>query len=195
MLGPRCYGWTKSKRSGARLTPKLLERASTDTNQYDDIELLLKARLSLQRLILSWMPGVERNAIRVKWWDETAQTFADAYLGPEREELLQKYLRTAPSKTWEMRLSSVLWPLLDGEPKYLKANVACVDFSVAREGGKLVAYRWDGEALSTIISLWEWLVEISSTIWHSLNCFKIEKNLVIVSSTKQPPMGYFGVHV
>jgi hypothetical protein len=33
---------------------------------------------------------------------------------------------------------------LGGEPKLLAANVACVDYSVAR-GGALCAYRWNGE--------------------------------------------------
>jgi hypothetical protein len=27
----------------------------------------------------------------------------------------------------------------------LARNIVCVDFSVAKRGGKLVAYRWDGE--------------------------------------------------
>ncbi|MFK0573549.1 MAG: hypothetical protein RM811_021180, partial [Endozoicomonas sp.] len=34
---------------------------------------------------------------------------------------------------------------LDGTPETLSNNVACVDFSVARAGGKLAAYRWSGE--------------------------------------------------
>ena len=34
---------------------------------------------------------------------------------------------------------------MSGEPAALKANVAFVDFSVARNGGKLVAYCWEGE--------------------------------------------------
>ena len=32
-----------------------------------------------------------------------------------------------------------------GEPEVLAHNVACVDYSVAKPGGKLVAYQWDGE--------------------------------------------------
>jgi hypothetical protein len=32
-----------------------------------------------------------------------------------------------------------------GRPEPLASNVACVDYSVAKDGGKLVAYRWDGE--------------------------------------------------
>ncbi|MGH8307948.1 MAG: metallophosphoesterase [Gammaproteobacteria bacterium] len=34
---------------------------------------------------------------------------------------------------------------LDGEPEPLANNVACVDYSAAKVGKKLAAYRWDGE--------------------------------------------------
>ena len=35
---------------------------------------------------------------------------------------------------------------MDAEPTILAPNVACLDYSVAsKSGGKLVAYRWDGE--------------------------------------------------
>ena len=34
---------------------------------------------------------------------------------------------------------------MEGEPKPLAANIACLDYSVAKPGGKLVAYRWNGE--------------------------------------------------
>ena len=32
-----------------------------------------------------------------------------------------------------------------GTPKQLARNIACLDYSVAKPGGKLVAYRWSGE--------------------------------------------------
>ena len=34
---------------------------------------------------------------------------------------------------------------LTGTPRLLSDSVACLDYSVAK-GGKLVAYRWDGES-------------------------------------------------
>ena len=34
---------------------------------------------------------------------------------------------------------------MDGDIKPLTENIACLDYSVAKVGGKLVAYRWDGE--------------------------------------------------
>jgi hypothetical protein len=36
---------------------------------------------------------------------------------------------------------------LNGTPQPAARNVACVDYSVAKKGGKLVAYRWDGETV------------------------------------------------
>jgi len=33
----------------------------------------------------------------------------------------------------------------EGEPSILAPNIACLDYSVAKAGGKLTAYRWDGE--------------------------------------------------
>lgn len=33
----------------------------------------------------------------------------------------------------------------DGTPQRLATNIVCLDYSVAKVGGKLVAYRWDGE--------------------------------------------------
>jgi len=34
---------------------------------------------------------------------------------------------------------------MEGDPVPLAPNIACLDYSVAKPGGKLVAYRWDDE--------------------------------------------------
>ena len=34
---------------------------------------------------------------------------------------------------------------MEGQPTPLAPNIACLDYSVVNRGGKLVAYRWDGE--------------------------------------------------
>ena len=34
---------------------------------------------------------------------------------------------------------------MEGDIKPLAENIACIDYSVAKPEGKLVAYRWDGE--------------------------------------------------
>ena len=36
---------------------------------------------------------------------------------------------------------------MDGEPQPLTDNIACLDYSVAKAGGELVAYRWDDEEI------------------------------------------------
>lgn len=36
---------------------------------------------------------------------------------------------------------------LEGTPMPLADNIGCVDYSVAHDTGKLVAYRWDGEEI------------------------------------------------
>ena len=34
---------------------------------------------------------------------------------------------------------------MERENRPLADNIACLDYSVAKKGGKLIAYRWDGE--------------------------------------------------
>lgn len=34
---------------------------------------------------------------------------------------------------------------LEGKPTPLAENIACLDYSVAKKGGKLAGYRWEGE--------------------------------------------------
>ena len=38
---------------------------------------------------------------------------------------------------------------MEGEPEHLARNIACLDYSVAKPGGRLTAYRWDGEQVLT----------------------------------------------
>jgi hypothetical protein len=91
-----------------------------------------------------------RHEIRVRWWDAEANTYRRAFLGPDSalshipedpidvEHLIQYGSDEPPVFVGHY------W--LDAEPKLLAPNVACLDYSVAASrGGKLVAYRWDGE--------------------------------------------------
>ena len=36
---------------------------------------------------------------------------------------------------------------MEGDAQLLAANIACLDYSVGKAGGKLVAYQWNGEQL------------------------------------------------
>jgi hypothetical protein len=92
--------------------------------------------------------GDERSAIRVRWWSE-AQSYRQAFLGPDRVAAL---VPDVPMPEGVIRpynpegaplVIGHYW--LKGEVEPQAPNVACVDYSVAKPGGHLVAYRWDGE--------------------------------------------------
>ena len=92
--------------------------------------------------------GTIRNHIRVRWWDN-AKTFRGAYLGPEnalthipKETISGDHVIDYRHDEKPVFLGHY-W--FTGRPKPLAPNIACVDYSVAKSGGKLVAYRWNGE--------------------------------------------------
>ena len=99
--------------------------------------------------------GNPRHEIRVKWWDAEADTFRRAFMGPD--SALSHIPEDPIDVEHLIRYSSSEPPVflghywLEGEPRLLAPNVACLDYSVAaKKGGRLVTYRWDGEqALST----------------------------------------------
>jgi hypothetical protein len=93
--------------------------------------------------------ATERNEIRIKWWqDPTQSTYRDMSVIP---------LDNLPNDPFDVSLlhstnyySGNEKPVffghywLTGEPELLKANICCLDYSVANKG-RLVAYRFDGE--------------------------------------------------
>ena len=136
------------------LTDDLLVAASRkDSDEFKAVETLLKGR-EIELPGGQSFPdkdGNPRQHIRVKWWDASASTYRGAFLGPDSavshipedpidvEHLIQ-YSSDAPPV-----FIGHYW--LDTEPAPLVPNVACLDYSVAaKAGGRLVAYRWDGES-------------------------------------------------
>ena len=94
--------------------------------------------------------GNPRHEIRIKWWDATALTYLDAFIGPDTA---LSHIPEDPIDVGHLIEYSTDDPpifighyWLDTEPKLLAPNIACLDYSVAaKSGGKLVSYRWDGE--------------------------------------------------
>lgn len=90
----------------------------------------------------------KRHSVRVQWWNSEADCLGQVAL-PEDLDIEAAYTLPLPSDVPRYESTSVpcfighYW--LDGEPAPLAPNVACLDYSVAKEG-KLVAYRWSGEA-------------------------------------------------
>ena len=94
--------------------------------------------------------GIRRYDIRVRWWN-MGKTYRQCYMGPEEirdeipDELIKDHEKVCYSDDDKPVFLGHYW--MNGEPSILNSNIACVDYSVARRGGKLVAYRWDGESL------------------------------------------------
>jgi hypothetical protein len=94
--------------------------------------------------------GNPRHEIRIRWWDAQAQTYRRAFLGPESalshipEDPIDVEHRIDYSSAEPPVFIGHYW--MEGEPDLLAPNVACLDWSIAsQKGGRLVAYRWDGE--------------------------------------------------
>lgn len=91
--------------------------------------------------------GHARSRVRVRWWDADAVTYRQAAMlsDVEREGLPERPIPAHARLGHDGRKPLFVghyW--LTGLPQLLSETVACVDYSVAK-GGKLVAYRWDGE--------------------------------------------------
>lgn len=134
------------------LTDELLHASCNKSHwQYKAIETILKGKeIPLpDGHIFHDKDGNPRHDIRVRWWDQSACTYLQAYMGPEsaRTQIPDDEIAGDHLIEYSHALPPVFlghyW--LEGTPKLLASNIACTDYSVAKPGGKLVAYRWDGE--------------------------------------------------
>ena len=137
-----------------RISPDLLIRASTEgTIEYQAIETLLKGvEIELPNGVT--FPDKDkhpRSAIRVQWWNQQATCLGDMALpfdvdiGAAAEEPVPTDI---PRYDDSERPCFIGHYWLHGTPAPLSPNVACLDYSVAKNG-KLVAYRWSGESILT----------------------------------------------
>jgi len=134
------------------LSKNLLHAASNnDTWQYKAIDTLLKGKeIALpEGYFFRDKDGTPRKHIRVKWWNNSATTYQGAFLGPESAIT---HIPDDPIPGDHLiEYTHVEKPLfighycLEGNPRPLASNIACLDYSVAHNQGKLVAYKWDGE--------------------------------------------------
>ena len=133
------------------LTDELLVQASTwGTKEYLALETLLKGKeISLpDGAFYQDKEGTLRTVMRTQWWGSTG-SYRDCYMGPEeaRYNIPDVPIVGDPLVHYSRDEIPVFighyW--LDGVPKPLANNIACLDYSVAKPGGSLVAYRFDGE--------------------------------------------------
>lgn len=91
--------------------------------------------------------GHERKRVRVRWWDPHASTCRRAAMVPEEirqtlpDDPIPEHVRLGNDAGKPLFIGHY-W--LSGKPELRSRTVACVDYSIGK-GGKLVAYRWDGE--------------------------------------------------
>ncbi|UHQ55397.1 MULTISPECIES: metallophosphoesterase [Microbulbifer] len=138
----------------ARLDHELLVAASTrGTPEFVAVETLLKGyEVSLpEGITFADKDGNARKAVRVQWWNKDATCLGDIAL-PLGVDIGAAASLSVPENVPEYPPDAVpcfighYW--LHGEPGPLTHNVACLDYSVVKGrkgGGKLVAYRFDGE--------------------------------------------------
>lgn len=148
-------GWIRrisATYGGNRLTDSLLRAAARrGTWEFEALETLLKGKEVPLADGNSFRDkdGNERHHIRVRWWDQDAKTFRQAFMGPASalahipdDEIAGDHLLEYAVHEPPVFLGHY-W--MEGDPAPLARNIGCLDFSVAKPGGKLVAYRWDGE--------------------------------------------------
>lgn len=93
--------------------------------------------------------GHERRRVRTRWWDLAATTYRTAAMA---DDALRRALPDGPIPVHALvdvpsdKPTFIGHYWLTGTPTLLWDTVACIDYSVAK-GGKLVAYRWQGEPM------------------------------------------------
>jgi hypothetical protein len=151
---PPSLHWLRARLSEARrLTPELLVAASQPhSDAYDAVEIILKGLEATLPAGVTYRDegGHERRHARLKWWlDSRDASWHDIAFIPRScaEQLPEARLPPTVSTGYPAAEPPVFvghyW--LKGLPTPQAPNVACVDYSVAKPGGKLVAYRWEGE--------------------------------------------------
>ncbi|MDA1073515.1 MAG: metallophosphoesterase [Proteobacteria bacterium] len=154
---PAAIEYLTDRTRGTRLVnPELLTDASAEGSQaYTAIETILKGKeIPLtQGTSFYDKDGNSRQHIRVRWWDQTATTYRSAFFGPPgaashipEDPIDMDHLIVYSPEDPPVFLGHY-W--LEGSPEPLASNIACLDYSVAKPGGKLVTYRWDGERVLT----------------------------------------------
>lgn len=97
---------------------------------------------------------IDRDKIRVRWWlPFEGRTYHDLCL-PE-SDTVPRFPVTETEATAGLGYPEDgppvffghYWFPYDGNPRPLAPNLACLDYSVAKENGALAAYRWDGEQI------------------------------------------------
>ncbi len=102
-------------------------------------------------MILTGLDGLPRRFFRCKFWVPEPRVYADLEFQPDRLPAEVATRRLGEQERAQLFYYDETQPPLfighywqQGRPQRLTANVACLDYSAVK-GGRLVAYRMDGE--------------------------------------------------
>ncbi|MFO8145969.1 MAG: metallophosphoesterase [Gillisia sp.] len=143
-----------------RLTDELIHQSVKKGTEFNEaIEQTLKGKEMTmpEGLYFSDKDNNERTEIRIKWWEDPSKmTYRSISVEP-LEILPEQPVNVSELKNLDFYRSDDkkvffghYW--LKGQPSLYKDNICCLDYSVAR-GGKLVAYRLNGESILDIRNL------------------------------------------
>lgn len=137
-----------------RLTDDLIYQSAkkgTALNEAIDQTLKGKEMKMPEGLYFTDNDGTKRSEIRIKWWeDPKLMTFKS--ISVERiDNLPEKSIELSELKSpdyYDHNDKKVFFGhyWLKGNPAIYRENICCLDYSIAK-GGKLVAYRLNGEAV------------------------------------------------
>ena len=156
---PRYVDHLAARLKDARLTEELLPDAIAPRDFDADAEEELTLHAAVEAVTKGPDVAVPRGMssrgkdgprpirARVRWWDRDAVTLRAAAMPYEGDDVslsddpLPERLRPDIEGD-RVQIFGHYW--MSGVPRPLGERAACVDYSVAR-GGRLVAFRWDGE--------------------------------------------------
>lgn len=148
---PEMIEYIQTETGGNYLTDEFLHRScNKKTKAYKAIETILKGKEILlpEGQYFHDKDGNIRHEIRVAWWNH-ATNYREAYLGPEHarthipDDKIEGDHLIVYSPDQPPVFLGHYW--MEDEPKLLAPNIVCTDYSVAKPGGKLVAYQWNPE--------------------------------------------------
>jgi len=95
--------------------------------------------------------GLQRTEIRIKWWEDPSKMTYKSISVETMDNLSEQPVELSKLRSLDFYSNNDkivffghYW--LKGEPSQFKENICCLDYSIAK-GGKLVAYRLNGEII------------------------------------------------
>ncbi|MGV8944892.1 MAG: metallophosphoesterase [Lutibacter sp.] len=135
-----------------RLTDDLIVQSvkkGTELNEAIEQTLKGKEMKMPEGLFFTDKDGTRRTEIRIKWWEDPSKMTYKSISVEPLENLPEQPIELSELKSLEFYQKNDkkvffghYW--LKGEPSLYKDNICCLDYSIAK-GGKLVAYRLNGE--------------------------------------------------